>query len=313
MTPHATTLLHRTLAVLTVTVAILAAGAVLLAPRPTQLLVTTRAGDDTVVVNQLHSAQLLASVVDQYGHRLRSDTALRYRRITGDSINVSATGHVACEKSQDAVAQAAFKTLVKTFVLRCRPVAFIEAPSWINLVVGDAPHSLSFSARGPDGRVVTELRGAVSMADGSIAEVRDMSVRARRPGQTFASVEIGDAKAPISILVYQMVSSFIDNRPNERLLATHVALARGDTLELPLPTAAFWITYWSANRVAVPPTIELRGNGSCTTGDGVHLQRIEEGEYSKYCLARQGARLMIAHGAAGAEFVEGTVAIRLVW
>jgi len=85
----------------------------------------------------MHSAQVFASVVDQYGRRLHSDTALRYRRIEGDSIDVSATGHVACEKNQDAVVQAVFNTLVKTFILRCRPVAFIEAPSWINLVVGD--------------------------------------------------------------------------------------------------------------------------------------------------------------------------------
>lgn len=218
-----------------------------------------------------------------------------------------------CEKRQDAMVQAAFKSLVKEFVLRCRPVAWIETPSWINLVVGDEPRSLSFSAHGPDGRIVTELRGAVNIGDGSIAEMRDMSVRAKRPGGTFASIEIGSVNAGISILVYRLVSSFTDIRPKESLLATHVALARGDTVELPLPKAAFWITYFSPNHAAVPPTIEIRGNGSCTTGDGLRLHRIEEGEYTKYCLTDKGATLMIAHGAAGAERVEGTVAIHLVW
>jgi hypothetical protein len=294
-------------------VAILAAGAWILAPQPTQLSVTPRAGDDTVVINQMHSAQLFASVVDQYGRHLRSDTALRYRRVGGDSINLSATGQVMCEKSQDAMVQAAFKTLVKNFVVRCRPVASIDAPSWINLVVGDEPRNLSFTAYGPDGRVVTELRGDVSMLDASVAGIQGMAVRPRRAGQTMASVEIGDAKAFISILVHQLVSSFVDNRPNDRLLAMRVALARGDTVEFPLPKAAFWVTYFSANRLAVPPTIELRGNGSCTTGDGIHLQRIEEGEYAKYCLAGTGAKLMIAHGAAGADLVKGTVALHLVW
>lgn len=86
--------------------AILAAGAWVLAPQPTQLLVTARASDDTVVINQMHSAQLFASVIDQHGRRLRSDTALRYRRVGGESLHVSATGTVACERSQDAVVQA---------------------------------------------------------------------------------------------------------------------------------------------------------------------------------------------------------------
>jgi len=113
--------------------------------------------------------------------------------------------------------------------------------------------------------------------------------------------------------VYQLVSSFIDTRPNERLLAMHVALARGDTVELPLPKAAFWITYFSPNPLAAPPTIEIRGNGSCTTGDGVRIHRVEEREYTKYCLTNRGATLMIAHGATGADLVKGTVAIRLVW
>lgn len=290
-----------------------AAGALFLAPQPTQLWVTPRAGDDTVVINQLHSGQLFTSVVDQHGRRIRSDTAVRYRRVGGDSVGISATGKVTCEKRQDAVVQAAFKTLVKEFVLRCRPVAWIDAPSWINLVAGGEPRSLSFSAYGPDGRVVTELRGDVSMGDGSIAELRDMSVRPKRSGQTMALVEIGNVHAGVSILVYRLVGSFTDNRPNERLLAQHVALARGDTIELPLPKAAFWITYFSANRLGVPPTIEIRGKGSCTTGDGIRAKRIEEGEYSKYCLTDKGDRLMVAHGATGAEVVNGTVAIRLVW
>jgi hypothetical protein len=286
---------------------------ILLRPRPSQLLVTPRAGDDTLVVNQTHPTRLSVSVVDQYGRRLRSDTAVRYRWIKGDSIALSSKGELRCENQSDAVVRATFRSLVQQFVLRCRPVASIEAPTWLDLVVGDSTRDLSFVAHGPDGRAVTELRGAVTVPDGAIVAAEGTTVRPKRSGQTVATVEIGDAEASIPIVVYQPVKSFVNNSPRERLMAMPVSLARGDTIEVPLPKAAFWVTYFSKDRSATPPTIELQGPGSCTTGDGVRVRRIEDGEYAKYCLAGNGTRMMIAHGAAGAARVSGIVAIRLMW
>jgi hypothetical protein len=134
-----------------------------------------------------------------------------------------------------------------------------------------------------------------------------------RSGSTIAVVEIGDATVLIPIMVYRPVKSFVDNPSREELLAIRVTLARGDTVELPLPKAAFWVTYLPNDREAAPPTIELRGDGLCTTGNGIRLRRIEDGEYAKYCLTGSGARMMIAHGATGAETVTGTVALRLMW
>ena len=281
-------------------------------PRPTRLAVTPRAGDDTVVVNQMHPTRLGASVLDQYGRRLRSDSVMRYRWLGGDSVSVSSRGEVQCDKQRDAVMGAAFGPMFHKFVLRCRPVASIEAPTWLDLVVGDSARDLSFVARGPDGRAVTELRGAITVPDGAIVTAEGASIRPKRSGQTVAIVEVGDAKAHIPIMVYQSVKSFVDNPRRVGLMAMHVRLARGDTIELPLPKAAFWVTYFSSDPGAAPPTIELRGEGSCTTGDGVRLRRIEDGEYAKYCLAGNGTRLMIAHGASGAAVVNGTVAIRLM-
>ena len=96
-------------------------------------------------------------------------------------------------------------------------------------------------------------------------------------------------------------------------MAMRVSLARGDTVEVPLPKAAFWAKYFSSDGKSVPPTIEIRGKGSCTTGDGLRVARVEEGAYMKYCFAGDGATMRIAHGANGAEIVKGTVAIQLVW
>lgn len=286
---------------------------VFLRPRPAQLSVTARAGDDTVVVNQMHPTRLSVSVLDQYGRRMRSDSVVRYRRIAGDSIRLSSNGEVQCEQHGDALVRATFERLVREFVLRCRPVASIEAPTWLDLVAGDNTRDLSFVARGPDGRAVMELRGAVTVPDGSIVTAEGTTIRPRRSGQTVATVEIGDAEASIPIVVYQPVKSFVDNPRSERLMAMQVSLARGDTVEVPVPKAGFWVTYLSKDPTVAPPTIELQGDGSCTTGDGVRQRRIEDGEYAKYCLAGRGTRMMIAHGAGGAARVSGIVAIRLMW
>ncbi|HKN66037.1 MAG TPA: hypothetical protein VJW73_07155 [Gemmatimonadaceae bacterium] len=285
---------------------------VLMRPQPTRLSVTARAGDDTVVINQIHPTRLTALVMDQYGRRWRSDSAVRYRRIAGDSISLSSIGEVRCYDRRDALVRATFGNLFQEVVLRCRPVAWIEAPTWLDLVVGDGPRDLSFVAHGPDGRAVTELRGAITVPDASIVAAEGTTMRPMRAGQTVASIEIGDAEASIPIVVYQPVESFVDNPQKQALMAMRLSLARGDTLEEPLPKAAFWVTYFSKDPSVAPPTIELQGDGSCSMGNGIRERRIEDGEYAKYCLTGNGARMMIAHGAGGAARVIGVVAIRLM-
>jgi hypothetical protein len=228
-------------------------------------------------------------------------------------MQLSSTGEVRCATRGDATVRATFEHLIKEFELRCRPVASIDAPSWIDLVVGDSARDLAFVAYGPDGSPVTELRGVISVEDRSIIAAEGTTIRPKRAGQTFAAIEVGNVRKAIPIAVYQLVKSFVDGSPKPRtLMAMHVSLSRGDTIEVPLPTAAFWVTYFSKRRDVAPPTIELRGAGSCTTGNGLTQRRIEEGQYAKYCLARTGTRMMIAHGASGAPNVTGTVAIRVM-
>lgn len=292
-----------------------AAGAVslvVLRPRPTRLMMTPRPGDDTVVTNQTRSTRLSALLIDQYGRRLRSDSAVRYRWIAGDSVRLSPSGEVRCTDDRDAVVRATYQHLSREFVLRCRPVVSIEAPTWLDLVVGDSTRDLAFVAHGPTGNVVTELRGAVIIPDKSIVDADGTTIRPRQSGATVAIVQIGNAEAMIPIVIYRPVSSFLDVTHQGGLMAMPVSLARGDTIEVPLPKAAFWVTYLSKDRSASPPTIELRGDGSCAQGDGVRQRRIEDGEYAKYCLTGDGARMMIAHGAGGAARVTGVVAIRLM-
>lgn len=284
----------------------------LLRPKPVALGVTRRAGDDTVIINQMRPTRLSMWVLDQYGRRVASDSGVRYAHVAGDPMTVSEDGKVRCDSRRDAVVRATFGRLSRDFVLRCRPVAWIEAATWLDMMVGDSTRDLSFVAHGPDGRAVTELRGSVIIHNKSIVAAEGTRIRAEQSGMTVAEIAIGNAEARIPIMIYQQVTSFLDNPRRVPLMAMPVSLARGDTIETPLPKAAFWVTYFSRDPSAPPPTIELKGDGSCAQGDGVRQRRIEDGEYAKYCLTGTGARMMIAHGAGGAERVTGVVAIRLM-
>jgi hypothetical protein len=286
---------------------------VVLRPRPTRLVMTARAGDDTVVINQTGLTRLRATVLDQYRRRLAADSSVRYAWRSGDSIPVALDGKLRCVTNATAAIRATFANLSRDFVLRCRPVAWIEAATWLDLFVGDSARDFSFAAHGPDGGVVTDLRGTVTVADASVAAIEGTAVRAKRPGATVAIIDVGGLETRIPIMVYQPVDSFVGNLPKLGLMAMSVALARGDTIRTPLPRAAFWVTYIPRDRGASPPTIELLGNGGCSAGDGVRRRRVEDGEYAKYCFSGSGSRMMIAHGTSGAEVVRGTVAIRLMW
>ena len=115
----------------------------------------------------------------------------------------------------------------------------------------------------------------------------------------------------IGIFVYRLVTSFVNNPQDHDLLAMRVRLARGDTIAMPLPSGAFWVKYYSTDPTVPPPTIELRGNGTCRAGDGLRAKRVLEGEYAKYCRAGTGTTIVIGHGAIGADTVSGTIALEL--
>jgi hypothetical protein len=292
--------------------AVVATVAFMLRPKPMRLVLLGGSKSDTVVINKTLATQLTALVFDQYGRQMRIDSAAQFQKLEGD-VEVSPGGVVTCARNEDAILRATSMRLEKKFVLHCRPVVWLEALSWLDFVVGDTPRDLSFTAHGVDGRPVTELRGSISLLDGSIAEVVGTAVRAKKPGRTAAVVEVGDQTAMIAIQVYRPVTSFVNNPRKEDLMAMHVSLARGDTIEVLLPKAAFWVKYFSTDRGAAPPTIELLENGACTTGDGLRARRVEEGVYTKYCLTRDHATMMIAHGSVGADTVKGTVALQIAW
>jgi hypothetical protein len=127
-----------------------------------------------------------------------------------------------------------------------------------------------------------------------------------------ASVRIGDQEARIRVLVHEQVSAFTALRPDQRLVAVPVYLARGDTVRLPVPAGALWIKYLPRRAGEPPPSIDLGIIGACSPGgDGLHQYRLPPNEYgTSYCLVDRGpSTVVVAHGRAGLPIVDGWLAL----
>jgi len=278
---------------------------------PVRIVSALGNSDDGIVVNNLTSVQLPLHVFDRRGHRLNSKT-VRFERTSGAPIAVSPTGEVTCGVAGDAIVRATSGAATQELKILCRPVTDIRESSWIDLVAGDPPRQLPFYAVGLQGEPVNELRGAIHVADSSIATYDGTTMRPRAVGRTEVMIKVGDQAMPMTVIVHEVVQSFESLRPNQLDVARPVRLSTGDTLHLALPPGAFWLKYLPKRASETPPTIAVEGNVGCSSGDGVRTYRMPAEEYGKYCLARPGASVLVAHGANGLPVVEGSLLLQRV-
>ena len=265
---------------------------------------------DTLIVNNLREFRLPARLTDAKGRALTQQT-LHYDHMSGAPIPVTPNGVITCTERGDLTVRASLGRIVAEKVVRCRPVREIESSSWINLIAGDSAIELPFTAVGVDGRPVMQIRGSVTVRDSSVATLERVNIRPLARGETEATVKIGDQRARIRVLVHEQVTNFTGLRPDQRLVAVPVSLARGDTIRLSLPAGALWIKYLPRRRDEPPPSIELGVIGACGPGDGLHNYRLPPEEYgTSYCLVDRGpSTVVVAHGRAGLPVVEGWLAL----
>jgi hypothetical protein len=266
---------------------------------------------DTLIVNNLRAVRLPARVLDAKGRVVAKQT-LHYERMSGDAIPVSANGVITCAQRGDVAVRASLGAIATGIVVRCRPVRAIESSSWINLIVGDSATELPFTAIGVDGRPVMQVRGAVKVLDSTVATLEKLNIRPRARGETVAAVRIGDQETRIRVLVHEQVNAFTGLRPDQRVVAVPVRLARGDTVRLSLPAGALWIKYLPRRVGEPPPSIDLGIIGACSAGgDGLHQYRLPPNEYgTSYCLVDRGPSIVVvAHGQSGLPVVDGWLAL----
>ena len=266
---------------------------------------------DTLIVNNLRAVRLPARVLDANGRVLEAPT-LHYERVNGDAIPVSANGVLTCKQRGDVTVRASLGAIATGLVVRCRPVRAIESSSWINLIVGDSATELPFTAIGIDGRPVMQVRGAMRVLDSTVATLEKLNIRPHARGETVATMRIGDQETRIRVLVHEQVEAFTGLRPDQRVVAVPVRLARGDTVRLSLPAGALWIKYLPRRVGEPPPSIDLGIIGACSPGgDGLHQYRLPPNEYgTSYCLVDRGPSIVVlAHGPIGLPIVDGWLAL----
>ncbi|MCC6931206.1 MAG: hypothetical protein IT359_19615 [Gemmatimonadaceae bacterium] len=267
---------------------------------------------DGIVVNNARPVQLEMRVLNRAGYRLDADS-VRFAWRSGAPLSITARGVLTCTERGDARVRATLGAIFTDVDVHCRPVQELRAATWIDFVAGDStPRHLPFEAIGLDGQRVTELRGATHLSNPAIATLDGATVRARQEGATMVRVEVGEQEARMMLVVHALVPSFESLRDDQRFVARPVRLARGDTLHWQLPNGSYWLKYIPRRAGEAPPTITVAGAIGCMPGDGIRAYRLPVGIYGAYCLVQRdgSARVMLAHGESGAEWVEGTVAIQ---
>lgn len=259
-----------------------------------------------VLINNLRPVILPVRVLDRRGHAL-DPHHVRYRWIAGTVMDVGPNGTFRCKDRADAVVRATVGNLSKDFTIRCRPVAGIRAPSWLDLVAGGEARQLPFEGVGLDGEPVSYLRGKIAVRDTSIANVTGLYVRPVAVGETTVDFAFGDNHATIKVLVNELVSSFAHLRPDQLFVGRQVRLARGDTVRWPLPIGTFWLKYVAARDGEAPPSIDLQGAAHCQRANPLQTVILTEDVVATLCTADGPADVRVAHGNIGVPLIEGFI------
>ncbi len=264
---------------------------------------------DTVVVNHVKAVSLATRVLDAAG-RVLPDTGVRYARVAGAPVALSARGVVTCPRRGDAVVRASLGALATDVVLLCRPVRAARAAVWNDFLVGDPARELPTEFTGVDGEPVTLLSARLRIDDSTVATLDGLHIRPLRAGRTHLGLSVGNRWTGGSIRVFAPVAGFEglrpDVRPDQRLVAAPVRLAPGDSVRWPLPAGLFNLAFLARASAAgggPAPLLRVDGPVMCMPAPGPRV-------YNARCLARgPGAAVTARHPGAGAPTVVGALAL----
>ena len=196
---------------------------------------------DTVVVNSRNAVTLPVEVLDDAGHELRA-TGLRYEQLSGDSLALSSTGQLTCDRRGDAEVRVSLGALSKRFALRCRPIKgfrFIYEDGR-PLIAGGPPRELQLAAVGVDDTPERMLAGTVRILDTTVAELHGLTVHPRAPGETMVELDLGECLWHFGVTVNKRVASPSDLRFAEDLfVVSPLRLVDGERRGWKLPRGEY--------------------------------------------------------------------------
>ena len=156
-------------------------------PAPARI---TAGRSDTVLINNRNPIRIPLRVLDGEGQPLE-DTGVRFERIGGDDLPVTAEGAVSCPRAGDLSVRASLGALSADFVIQCRPVQIVGVEGPVNLVLGDSARELPIVALGPDGLPVRQVNVTVIVRDTSVAKMEGSRLRTLMSGATMVEVLAG--------------------------------------------------------------------------------------------------------------------------
>jgi hypothetical protein len=281
---------------------------------PPNRLVTGALSSDGIVVNNVGPVKLSTMVLDAAGHRLEN-AVVRYQRLSGIPIPVSARGVVKCTERGDAVLRASAGELKKDFVIHCLPVARIRAVGWGNFMLGDSARTLFVDAVGVDSLPVTRIAATLRVDDSTVATLDGSVLRPLRPGTTPVEIAIGDNRFGASVTVFEPVTTLETLKPDQRWVAVRVCLKRAESVRWPLPVGDFFLAFSTDTSDAPVPrsfgTLHAHPSVSLSVdGPIMCMPDLSSGISNSHCLARgPGATLMIRHSDERVPDVVGVLAL----
>jgi len=246
---------------------------------------------DTVLVNNSRPVQLSVQVSDAAGHVL-PDTGVRFQWTSPINVPLSRTGVVTCTHTGDGTLRASLGPLVRTVLLRCRPVHDVLGGGPVNLVMGDPPYDLWFEAVDAAGRRVRPLTAVLTVDDTTIVTHEGWRIHARAPGTTSVDVYAGEGSAHWYVRVFEPAATFDSIRVGQHL-AVPVRLAAGEqrSWQIPASRKEFSVEILPASDTLRVPRLAVLG-ANCLSRTPWDMPRIRWG-YT--CLAWRGAAVIAYH------------------
>jgi hypothetical protein len=258
---------------------------------------------NAVVLNGSQPVKLVTRAFDAKERELPPG-GVQYRWVAGIPIPVSSSGIVTCTERGDAELRAWAGGVATRVIVHCRPVRALNGSLTMSLIVGERGRLLPITALRPNGYSEDLVAYEARVLDTGVAALKGLMVQPVAPGTTSAILKVGDGQTRIWVTVYEPVPTLDGLRPDQRLVSAPVRLARGDTIDWPLPTGRFWLRFTPATAAHPRPAPRIRVSGqiTCTPSFGLTDQVT--------CIAPTAeARVRIAHPGTSRDSIVGNLAL----
>ena len=276
-------------------------------PAPARI---TAGRSDTVLINNRNPIRIPLRVLDGEGQPLE-DTGVRFERIGGDDLPVTAEGAVSCPRSGDLSVRASLGALSADLVIQCRPVQIVGVEGPVNLVLGDSARELPIVALGPDGLPVRQVNVTVIVRDTSVAKMEGSRLRTLMSGATMVDVLAGDADGSASVKVYDPVTTLEGLRKDQEHVAVRLRLAGRGKRSWPIPEGDYML--WMLPYDYEGRGLQVRIDGAvCEPQDPKPRSSGFANPPKAMCRARSGASLVVSHPSTSrsAPAIDGTLLLR---